>query len=457
MQQYKLSFYFIKSRIIDESDPHPKRVVFATRSGTVMVLNDDIINYLVLGQFNEVPIEIIDELLAIEVLVPHEQDELNYILGQNKLSINQDKVLDIVIQPGASCQLGCHYCGQEHSNHYMNDSLQQKMLDRIDQKLHTKPMTGMSVIWYGAEPLMAVKQIRQLSGPLLSIAASHGISYNASMVTNGLSLKLDIFREMVERWKISNFQITIDGLAEYHDKNRYTKLNKPTFSIIFSNILSIVNDSFYKTSGARIMIRCNVDNNNVDGLNLFIQHLADCHLQEKVGFYIIPIHNWGDNNAEKLTGLSKNNFAVQEIDWLIKLIDLGFEVDIIPSRTKIVCSAVKEDSEVYDAFGTVSSCWEVPYTPLYKNTNFEIGNLNFPFVEDLNQTPMRDWNEDIKTGKYWCKDCNLLPVCGGSCPIHWESGTPACPSFKFNIEDRLILQYVSAKRNIKEQSVKLIK
>ncbi|MDB5141109.1 MAG: hypothetical protein JWR12_3025 [Mucilaginibacter sp.] len=442
---------------MDETALTLKRVIFASRTGAVMLINDSILNYLQQGEFDKVPVEDIKQLIEIEAIVPAEQNELDFILNQNKISVSKNKVLDIVIQPGASCQLGCHYCGQEHSNHYMSEGVQKKMLDRINHKLASKKMDEIAIIWYGAEPLMAVKQIRELSGPLINIAAFHNISYSASMVTNGLSLKPEIFAEMVEKWKITNFQITIDGLAEFHDKNRYTKQNKPTFSIIFNNILNIVNAPFYKESGAKIMIRCNVDTNNVDGLNLFIQHMADCNLQDKVGFYIIPIHNWGGNNAEQLTGVNKNGFALQEIDWMITLIDLGFEVDILPARTKIVCSAVKEDSEVYDAFGTVSSCWEVPYTPLYKNTNFEIGNLNLPFIENVAKTPMRNWNDDIKKGDTWCAGCNLLPVCGGSCPIHWESGTPACPSFKFNIEDRLVLQYIYAKKYVKRQSVKMIK
>jgi uncharacterized protein len=35
----------------------------------------------------------------------------------------------------------------------------------------------------------------------------------------------------------------------------------------------------------------------------------------------------------------------------------------------------------------------------------------------------------------------MLPVCGGLCPKSWLEGTPACPSAKFNITERLMLQY----------------
>jgi uncharacterized protein len=33
----------------------------------------------------------------------------------------------------------------------------------------------------------------------------------------------------------------------------------------------------------------------------------------------------------------------------------------------------------------------------------------------------------------------FLPVCGGSCPKHWGEGDPPCPSYKFNIQQRLDL------------------
>ncbi|UCJ09888.1 radical SAM protein [Chitinophaga pendula] len=442
MDKHKKSFYLVQSRVLDEANPEPQQVIFATRTASIMVIRSEYLQYMEQNAFEQIPADILSDLVAIEAIVPEEQDELSYILQDNQQEVEKDDTLDIVIQPGASCQLGCHYCGQKHSNHYMSKPLQQKMIDRIIGKLKENNMKELSITWYGAEPLMAVRQIREMSAPLLEYTTAMGIRYSANMVTNGLSLKENIFREMVEQWKVTNFQITLDGVAAYHDKNRYTKQNKPTFDIIFNNILNIVNAPYYRACGGRLMIRCNVDKNNEPGLQEFIALMAEHKLQEKVGFYVIPVHNWGDNHAGDEVGVDKSGFAMAEIDWLLQLMRYGFQVDILPERSKIVCSAVKKHSEVYDAFGTVSTCWEVPYTPLYTNTAYEIGHLSLPFTEDVSKTPMRAWNTDLKEGKTWCAKCNLLPVCGGSCPIHWEHGIPACPSFKFNIEDRLILAWL---------------
>jgi uncharacterized protein len=31
----------------------------------------------------------------------------------------------------------------------------------------------------------------------------------------------------------------------------------------------------------------------------------------------------------------------------------------------------------------------------------------------------------------------MFGLCGGACPKHWEEGVTPCPSYKFNIQDRL--------------------
>lgn len=444
--EYKTSFYLIKTGILDETDATPKRLIYATRTGSVLLIKDVYFDYLERNELDQLPPALLSELAAIEAIVPANQDELDYVLQDNQQAVEDHHVLDIVIQPGASCQLGCHYCGQEHTNNYMPADLQQKMIARIGDKLRNEGAKKLSITWYGAEPLMAVKQIREMSEPLLALTDALGLKYSANMITNGLSLKPSIFKEMVGQWRIRHFQITLDGVAAYHDKNRYTKKGQPTFDLIFKNILDIVSDPFYEESKARITIRCNVDRNNEAGIDEFIQLLASYNLQEKVGFYMIPVHNWGENKSGDTVGVNKHDFASEEIDWMLKLINNGFQTEILPGRSKIVCSTVKKGSEVYDAYGNVSTCWEVPYTSSYKDTAYEIGHLDQPFEEDTSKTPMRDWNTTLKEGKTWCAKCKLLPVCGGSCPIHWESGIPACPSFKFNIEDRLVLEYIQSRQ-----------
>ncbi|WP_307144308.1 radical SAM/SPASM domain-containing protein [Siphonobacter sp. SORGH_AS_1065] len=448
MIKYKKSFYIETTDSISLNNENYGRLLFATRTGTLLFLNDDSYKSFINNSLELLPKETFISLLQAEAIVPENQNELEFVLNQNKEAISNSDTLSIVIQPGASCQLGCHYCGQQHTKQYMSDEIQIKLIQRIKRKIFESSCKNLSLTWYGAEPLMALNHIYNISRELIVICDNLDINYRASMVTNGLSLKNDIFKRLNEECKISTFQITIDGIDKYHDLNRYTKKEKgPTFTIIFNNLLSIVNDFDYKDRNINMLIRSNVDKNNVDGLDEFINLLDKEKLQDKISFYLIPIHNWGDNDIENINGVEKNDFSVLEIDWLIKLIKLGFDTDILPNRSKVVCSAVKNHSEVYDAYGNVSTCWEVPYTPIFAKTDFEIGHLDNNFDEDIKKTPLKNWNNDIinDTSKSPCKKCNLLPVCGGSCPIHWATDTNACPSFKYNMKDRMLLEFMHSK------------
>jgi uncharacterized protein len=451
MQDFKLSFYTVITDILDEDATKPQRILYATRTGRAVVLYDEVLENIKSGNYDQIPNKVLFELISIEAIVPANENELESIIENNQAAIDDNRVLGFTIQPGASCQLGCGYCGQKHSKDYMTSDLYTKMIERIKGKIHNKPYNHLDIMWYGGEPLMALKQIRELTPELLSLTKENGMGYSAGMVTNALSLKEDIFYELVTSLNVKSFQITIDGTAEFHDQRRYTKEgSKPTFDIIFNNILKITSRADFEQLGARISIRCNADKNNIEGIIPFIHLLAEHNLQKKIQFYIAPIHDWGDNNAEKELGVAKNDFAELEIDWMIELIKLNFGVSLLPARKQTVCMVVDPDAEVYDAFGNVSTCWEIPYTPVFENSEYVIGNLKSAKEIVTEDIPMRNWNSNIREGKTWCKTCNLLPVCGGSCPKHWLEGNPACPTFKFNIQDRLVLHYINKTQDIKE-------
>ena len=58
------------------------------------------------------------------------------------------------------------------------------------------------------------------------------------MTTNGFFLDKTMF-DMLYKLKIYNYQITIDGEKEHHDKYRVTHNGKGTYDVIMSNLLNI--------------------------------------------------------------------------------------------------------------------------------------------------------------------------------------------------------------------------
>lgn len=448
--KYKLSRYIHTIENEEILDDHV--ILFSTRSGTSIEVKKGLYEKICNLETTQIPEEIFINLIKNEFYVPEFEDELREILSDNIMSVDhQDlKTLSYVIQPSGNCQLGCHYCGQLHTNKSMSKEVLDLTYDRIITKMESlsNDLEHLSITWYGGEPLTGLSAISNLSTRLISLCEEKNLKYSSRIITNALSLKYSLFEKLVKNYRVTEYQITIDGTQEFHDKRRYLKNGSNSFDIIIKNIKEIVNSGLYQKE-ASFNIRCNVDKENSYNVIDFIDYLEAEGILQHVSFYLAPIHDWGDNKAT-IKGVSKEEFAELEIEVYMKLLQskAKFKTQIIPERVTKPCMVVSQTSEVFDAFGNVSTCWEIPYTPKYDNSEFYAGNIVKDKDVDSKNVVMRNWFNEIPDNNSWCKSCKFLPLCGGACPKNWYDNIPACPSFKFNIDDRILLQ-----RYINEQAV----
>src|SRR5262245_46311762 len=108
------SYHVVTPSFIDEVDQQSKRVVFSTRTAEVRVINAAAWHLLESNSADRLPPDILSDFVNIELLVPSTDNELSTILRRASAATIDSDVLPLVIQPTASCQLGCSYCGQEH-------------------------------------------------------------------------------------------------------------------------------------------------------------------------------------------------------------------------------------------------------------------------------------------------------------------------------------------------------
>lgn len=446
----KLSKYHLTTDHLDEYGFQNKLIVFSTRSGSSMLLDTDVYKDLQESNFEELDAEMVSLLQENQIIVNKDEDEFLTVVTENEIGRNGVNILSMTIQPSANCQLGCHYCAQNHSKDYAKDDVIEKYIERILHFLDLDKVeryTGINITWYGGEPLTGLTSIKKTTEKLLEICKERDLSYSANMITNGLSLKDKIFQDLVTNYKIRDYQITIDGTAETHDKRRITKEGNSTFDIIINNIIACTKTEAYQSKKGGISIRINIDQTNHMFVDPLLDYLVEKGINEYVSVSFAPIVDWGGNDAGKI-GLSNKDFAEKEIDWLMKCYDNKIKFSsLLPKRTYYACMVERQDSEVFDAFGNVFTCWEFPYTDTYSTDEHKIGNLfDDPSTFNTNAT-LRDWPEVVKSGDTWCKECTHLPVCGGSCPKSWYEGTPACPEFKFNYKEKLLLDYYTRNNN----------
>ena len=60
----------------------------------------------------------------------------------------------------------------------------------------------------------------------------------------------------------------------------------------------------------------------------------------------------------------------------------------------------------------------------------------------LIQVPEMLLNKEIKP----CNVCKFYPLCGGLCPLALLEKTPRCPSFTYNMDDRIFLDFLVKNR-----------
>jgi uncharacterized protein len=450
---FKLSKYIAVTGVLNPESENKERIMFSTRTGISMLVSENFYDQLQSQEFSQMGDQKLAQLMDYEIIVPRSTDEFKEIIAINRLGIKDTKGISMTIQPTANCQLGCFYCGQSHRKKTMSEDIQTKVIDRIKYLMAEKDngADGINITWYGGEPLLGYSVILNLSSQLQEIAKTANVPYSSSMITNGLSLKLEVFKELYMNHKVTNFQITLDTIKEHHNKRRITKGGVETFDIIFNNILDIVNWEHYSLHNKKpIFIRMNIDQTNYEEVNNFIDFLYEKGLSDKVNIGFSPINNWGEKTAADDNGIPIINFAELEIEWLIYAYQKGFGVDyVLPTRSFATCMVVDESSEVYDADGNITPCYEFPYTPGYEGDKYVIGNLMFPQETYNKNTEVRGWLDDLEDLKIpKCAKCNLFPVCNGECPKKWYRGEGECPTMKVNIEDKLVLQYLIDKSSL---------
>jgi len=361
--------------------------------------------------------------------------------------------LYISVQTTAYCQLACDYCGQEHSKLYLDDNVIDMISKRIREKITHSSYKILEIGWFGGEPLLALGKMRKLNDELKKIAKELNISYIGHITTNGYFLTPALYNELKVEFNIKRIEITLDGTAEYHDKRRCTVNQRGSFNRIFDNLTRIASSSEYDLKTCVISVRCNVDKRNINGVLPLLKLIVEKGIQKKIMFYTTPVVSWSNNGAGD--SLSKELLGYKSTEYLTYMIENGFKTELLPHRMKpYLCLATDPlgDFEMYDASGNIFDCSETSYITYYRNKGYVLGN-----VSDHNLTNQRSCLKDMPrkllNGQIEpCNKCKFYPVCGGLCALGLSEKEPRCPSFIYNIEDRMLLYYISKKNvNIVEQ------
>lgn len=427
-------------------------LLFSGRTGKNMYVSPLIYQNVINGEIHLLNNKVQESLVKYKILIPENEDELFEVNKENELAMKQNSNdrLYISIQPTASCQLACDYCGQRHSRKTLTEDIMHAIIKRVSNKLSQSTFKILEIGWFGGEPLCALGNMRKLNEQLKSIAANHDMQYRGHITTNGYSLSPKLYEELKDQFSIKRIEITIDGSREYHDARRITCNGKGSFDRIFNNLESIVLSESYEMDKCIISVRCNVDERNVDGVSPLLRTFVEKNMQHNILFYTTAVVSWSNNGAGSEEGCK--SLGEKSTDHIAYMIENGFKIGILPHRAApFKCLGTDADAEMYDADGNIFDCSETSYSDYYSEKGYVLGNVmheknrRSAKRSRLKLVPNMLLNKNIKP----CDECKFYPLCGGLCPLALLEGIPRCPSFTYNMEDRIFLDFL-AKNCIKQ-------
>lgn len=381
-----------------------------------------------IGTSSDRDITIKNELIKRNILVPIDRDEdaASQLDFMNEIT---RKIMVLTIYPTMACNFRCPYCYQDHENHKMSSDIQEGIVKYVRKNI--SKFTGVVVGWFGGEPLEEIESIVNISKRLIEICHKRNRTYYASITSNGYHLNLETFNILFWECNIKKFAITIDGLAEIHDKQRYTKDGERSFKTIINNLLEIKKTS--RNNDFEINIRSNISVDGYNDLENYIKFMKDNFGDDdRFCFYFRPVYNWGGSTiysiSDKLITTKKSQSLIYDKIYNAN-IPLNLRQHYLDLMESVICYACREYSYTIETDGKIAKC-----TGESRSDKNFVGRIDANGEMKLDNSMIGQWASKYCTADKLCNKCFFESNCHSNfCLVGklWDgSQNKYCPSGK---------------------------
>ncbi len=373
--------------------------------------------------------------------IPSEADELRrvqYAFGQENHRTDR---LELILLASEDCNFRCKYCYEDFKRGTMRPEVRGGIKRLVEARAEL--LQDLNVGWFGGEPLYGMEAIEDLAPFFAEVAERHGIRYTSHITTNAYLLTGEVFDRLLS-WQVTDYQITLDGLPEDHDKLRPRRDGRSTFQTIYDNLTAMST----RHADFSVVIRVNFTQTNAPGLERFLELLQDRFRNDDrftISFHAVG--RWGGANDRNLDVCGGGE--AHEVRTRLKAAarSLGLRVTSgWKPGTGVgteVCYAVRPYNFIVGAHGDLMKCT----VDLDKKDRNLVGKLLPDGTLDLDVDKMALWTQPAFERDTGCQSCHMLPACQGvHCPqIRMDHQTAPCPSIRRTAK-REMTQYFEAKQ-----------
>jgi len=423
--------------LIIPTDNSGEFILYNTLKCSAFVIDEEVKNILENSKFldgNSLEDNCFQTFKKEGIIIDDNIDERKIVKVLREDSKFHKSYMKFVVLTTYACNLACPYCfeGKGDILHKsMSPDSTKRFIKFVKNMAEEYNRKIIDVTLFGGEPLLNLDACFEILDSLYNWCKEKNIKFKPGIITNGTLLNQEIIDKFV-KYGMYFIQITLDGPKDVNDQRRIHKNGKGTYDEIIKNLQMV------KKSGIPIQLLVNVDKSNFDR----IEELLDDLIKKDLGEILIPIEPVY-SVTEACAGYTPLCLRDVEIEKIIpklwRMADKkGFQLPLAPNKFPLWCGTEFRFSYVVDSFCDIYKCvsflGKKEHCVGSINEDGKITEIKYPYYDLMARDPL-----NMET----CRDCKLLPMCGGGCPAlaYKNYGTyhrESCLRIK-GLEDRIKL------------------
>lgn len=358
------------------------------------------------------------------------QNLSSYFLNNKKLFIS--------IELNLSCNLRCPYCYQAGEHNGKNISIEdlEQLVVYIKKVYDLSPFEDLYIKILGGEPTLVWNRFSFIHQEVACVCEELKVKYHLLVDTNGT-----LIEQLVTLDNYDTILFTIPLTCQQcHDKVRFDSNGNGTYSRILTNINTLKE----KLADAKIVLRYNVDQDNISSFKSFL-----FDIKSKLSFLpLVSINYTAElNGSEQFENpLSYRDF----IEWsstkaIDDFIDACFPVTVSPIISIEECQFRSKYSLKLFSDGTVGRC----AMDFFKKERVHITDL-VATLTSTDNTFIKDKEKQSLLAEKECINCDSIFLCGGTnklpCIKALDSNLCKDKIFSINLE-QFLKRYITAQNN----------
>lgn len=337
-------------------------------------------------------------------LVPIGTDEAAIVARRKRLGIRDANRLDVILMPTLDCNFSCTYCYETRLPSRMSATVEADVAQWLEAQIPRFKLTLLH--WFGGEPLLAHEQVVRISRRAMNAASTGHVECAIHATTNGYLLTPERLPELVESG-VRDFQVTLDGTAETHDRMRMLRGGGGTFQRVFENVVAAARAD----DRVRVSLRVNFNHTNLATVPVLLRAFPE-DVRPRLRPVLEPI--FGDCSCSATGNLPAEEISAEMAACYDMAATLGYWVAPASTGTSpgklVYCYAERENQVIINFNGDVFKCSVCGF-----ETEERVGHIAPGGVLVKDQARWSAWVNDNALFAEACGACQYLPLCMGGC------------------------------------------